>query len=451
MMERCMTIIPDTSCRHPCDDPIDAAAHTPAEILYPLLATSASSWLLAYYAIPNTIFARISPGGIVMELNETRAATQVGVASLLLFVVAIVLTMAASRRTSAESKCPPLWLLTLAFVVPLVAVCMEKPASTHRVEAISILTAISVGLLAAWLPRGRCIAALSIVAATQAAFAIIYQREQVNQLLSGTIHRAGGTFNQPNHLYTLMIVALPFSMAGALTSRGAFKQFAYLAAASAELTALILSYSRAGIVAAAISLAILACSVMPGRIIRSIIAVILLTVCTIVITVRTYGPVNAISARGANMARLRQWDAGWKAFAAHPITGVGVSNFTLQVEQKSTEGAIVNVVNEPKSIFISWLAERGLAGGALFAMFVISIVIAVRWSSPSIIGAAIAAAWISLLAAGMVDTLIGPANRYVGNCVFGMLIGMTSMLRRSPETTPYIDAGTEERLAVKNQ
>ncbi len=442
--------IDDTIDRHQCDGTIKAAARTPAEVLYPVLATLASSWLLAYYAIPNTIFARISPGGILTELNDTRVASQGSVACVLLFVIAVALTMSASRRTSAESKCPPLWLLILAFAAPLVAVCTEKLASTHRVEATSILTAISVGLLAALLPKGRCIAALSIVATVQAAFAIIYHKEQVNQLLSGTIQRAGGTFNQPNHLYTLMIVALPFAMAGVLTSKSGFKQFAYLVAASAELTALILSYSRAGIVAAAVTLAILACSVMPGRLTRSIIVVLLLTVCVFVIAVRTYGPANAISARGANMARLRLWEAGWKVFAANPITGVGIGNFSVQVEQKSAEGAIIRVANEPKCIIISWLAERGLAGGALFAMFVISIFITVRRSLPSSIGAATAAAWISLFAAGMVDTLIGPPNRYVGNCAFGVLIGLTSMLGKTPATATCSYAGIEERLAVKN-
>ena len=149
------------------------------------------------------------------------------------------------------------------------------------------------------------------------------------------------------------------------------------------------------------------------------------------------------------MARLRLWEAGWKVFAANPITGVGIGNFSVQVEQKSAEGTIIRVANEPKSIFISWLAERGLAGGSLFAMFAISIFVMVRRSLPSSIGVATAAAWISLFAAGMVDTLIGPPNRYVGNCAFGVLIGLTSMLSTSRATSACAHAETEERLPVK--
>ena len=146
------------------DNSTDAVVYTAADRLYTLLAASASVWLLAYYAIPNTVFARVSPGGLLMELDGTRAATLVGVASALLFVLVIALTMSSSRRASAGSKCPPLWLVTLVFAAPLIAACMEKVDSRYQLEAASVLTAMSVGMLAAWISPGGCAAALSVVA-----------------------------------------------------------------------------------------------------------------------------------------------------------------------------------------------------------------------------------------------------------------------------------------------
>jgi O-antigen ligase len=197
-----------------------------------------------------------------------------------------------------------------------------------------------------------------------------------------------------------------------------------------------MSWSRGGIIAAGCALLLMA--ILAKSPLRAVLA------CALTLAalgcaahfVRSSGERNGVSVAGANQARLRQWKGGLNAFITHPLIGVGVGDYAQQVVTERGSTSTVNVVEDPKNLIVSWLAERGVIGGILFVLFSCAIVTAVRQTAPSTFGAAIAAAWVGLLVAGMVDTPFGPASRPLGNCCFGLLIGCTGLLHRKCARDP---------------
>ena len=379
-----------------------------ASRIYAGVRAAAAVWVLGYYAAPGTFLGRISPGGLAVDFGRTVNTGFGGICAAALFVIAII-WMACRQRNNVPNRCMPLWLTTAAFGAPLVlaSVLMSVP-SRGDTGAPSVLIAIATGIVAIWISQRQAVFAISAIAATQAGYAIVYHHEQINQMLSGSVLRAGGTFNQPNSLYTLMIVALPFAIAGVNLAKSVPRTFAYLAAGSAELAALVISWSRGGMMAAAVGVVVYCYLVTRSW--RSSTAVLVCALVPIVAVqaIRGVGAANDASIHGANSARIREWRTGWNTFVSHPITGVGVGEFSALVTTKHKGQEHVNAVEDPKNILILMLAERGLAGAALIGLFVCGISISVKRSLPSPIAAAVGASWVSLLIAGMVDTPFWP-------------------------------------------
>ncbi len=398
--------------------------------------TMIAAWLLAYYLLPNTLLGRISPGGLVMEVHQPPATWLCLGGTVLWFALAAALLAAPALRR-AQPRFLPVWLLVSVFCVPLLAAAADGSGEPEQsLAAASVVGALATGAIAAALVQGRVGPGLTAVASLAALYAIVYQRERTHGLLSGTVLRAGGTFDDPNNLYVLMLVALPLAVAGALQAERAWPRFAYLVAASAEFSALMMTWFRGGAIGLALALATFV--YMVTRSTRAAVTVLICAVALagVVTGVRMAGPQNRASATVSAQARVRQWWSALATFSAHPITGVGVNSYNAPVV--STRGGVTtyNVTSDPKGILLHWLVERGIAGGLLFVLFVWTIASLVRSASPDTDVAAIAAAWVGLLAVGCVDTPLGMPGRYAGTCCFGLLLGATAMLQQREETGP---------------
>ena len=238
---------------------------------YEALRTVAGIWVLGYYLVPNALLGRISPGGLASEFADTVSARFIGIGAPLLFIAAI-LWMASQQRSNPPLRIPPLSLATAAFGAPLVlASVMTIERQNGGTGAAAVIAAISFGIIAIAICREQFVCAVTSVASIQGIYAIVYKHEHINQVLSGAMLRSGGTINQPNQLYTLMIVALPFAITGMMLAKNSIETFAYLAAGSVELAALVISGSRGGVIAAAIG-AVGLCYLVTRSVRKSLVA-----------------------------------------------------------------------------------------------------------------------------------------------------------------------------------
>lgn len=389
-----------------------------------------SLWLLGYYLLPDTFFARISPGGLVMESPGSARFWLVFIAGTISCAF-ILFALISAGGVQFDVKYPPLWLLSLIFCMPALAtLAMSQNNIDRALGMASLLIAISAGVIAAQVVRraGQLIAAVSLVAFIQAAYTIVYQREQIHLLLSGSVYRAGGTFNNPNELYVLMLVALPFAIVGVIRSKTNITRIAYLIASSMEFAALVLTWQRAGAVGLAVSFTALCYMVSRSKRLTILILVSLVTLSGIVLAVRMEGMRDAASISGSNLGRIHVWRAGLEVFSKNPIIGQGVGSFNIPVVTQRGAQTNYNRAEEPKNLLLDWLAERGAVGGLLFILFVWSIFGTIKRSLPNSLAAATGAAWLGLLTIGIVDTPFGVAERYAGNCCFGLLLGVTALL-----------------------
>ena len=392
---------------------------------------SIAVWLSSYYLLTQTFFDRISLGGLIMEsVNRYPTWLQI-IATISLGLVALS-ALAIRDKPLQPSSHPRVWLLTLCLWVPIMITYLRSVRHDPSDGALeSIIIATSVGAVSACIAMGsgKVIWVMALIGFIQSVYAIIYQHGLLHGMLSGTIYRAGGTFGDPNALYTLMLVALPFSLVGAISASNAVVKILYLVASAAEFATLLLSLSRGGILGVGASVVVLAYFLTKSKRVTVTVLAGALALALLVNLERASGPANIASVTRSNISRLAMMKSGWTTFVHHPIAGAGIDSFRASWSTRRGESEIHNVVNDPKNLYLYWLAERGIVGGLLFVLFAWTIYVLVRRSLVSPLAISTGAAWIGLLVAGLVDTPFGPSDRYVGNYCFGFLLGCSVWLQ----------------------
>jgi len=337
----------------------------------------------------------------------------------------------------------PIWVLATVLCVPLYIemISLRQYSDSQRGIAF-FLEAFGTGMLAvAFAERLEQIPfIISALAFTQAAYTLVYQWQGVNLMQSGDVLRAGGTFAQPNYLSTFLLITIPFAFQGAAQTSSRRIQFAYAAMAVVQFASLVLTGSRGAVVALAISLPVF-CYITT----RSIRMAGLTLLCLVVLTVginarRSSGAANGQSVGYSNASRPFLWKAGWNTFVVHPVTGVGLGRFSILTrEVRGPEKTLsVHGQEDPRNLYLHWLAELGLAGGFLLALMIWTVTSIIRHAKRQPDTAAFSAAWIGLLIMGLFDTPFGPPAKFVGNCAFGLLLGVTALTPiRSGEQRDY--------------
>lgn len=399
-----------------------------------LLSVIVSVWLLGYYLVPKTFFERVSPGGLVMEASGIFSLWLVYTATSILCVVAI-LSLIPLPGIQRVANYPPVWLTAAIYCFSLLASWATSATDIEQERSIvSLLTAFSVGVIAVRTVNKPqyIVASITLIALVQCLYAIIYQRQNINQMISGTVSRAGGTFADPNQLYLLMLIALPFAIAGLLQEGKNLVRFSYIIACSIEFAVIMSTHSRGGLLGLAVAITTLSFIISGSKKFTAVVLLCLLILFGINQSVRMAGPVNTASTNRSNASRTLLWQEGWKNFLNHPLTGNGINSFqSLVVDKKANHNVVVHAIDEPKNLFLYWLDEIGVGAAFLFAFFAWAIFATVRQSLPNRFSAATAAAWAGFLVTGLVDTPFGPPERYVGNCCFGMLLCVTILLPKS--------------------
>lgn len=284
-----------------------------------------SVWLMAYYLVPNTIWGQYSAGTLFSNLAASLRVESSGsvavtiVAGLCMIIVGALFYLTSKSNSSSKEKnflIMPIWLLlSIYFIAGLASLFVnnKNPAIIHNV--MSTLIAVATGIACALIAGNASRAALLICfyGLLQGFYTIYYHRTGHDSLVSGDIARAGGTFGHPSGVYVLMTLGIPLATTLALISFGARKFFSMLIS-STMLAALILTWYRGGMLAAALSTTCLFATLSRNRRLVFCFGACLFSLFLLVFQHRVSGARNMSSSQRSIEGRLMQWQLGAMVF-----------------------------------------------------------------------------------------------------------------------------------------
>jgi len=388
----------------------------------------------------------LSPGHILVDAYREIPAPSpwLYAAGISLFSCGTVFLL--SRRVGAGTQRVSLsgfflCLLIAAYYVPEIATLIlyrdNHPLFSHSA---SLITAISCGILCAILcgTATRAGILVCLFGLFQGIYTILYHKFGINDLTSGDVLRAGGTFDHPNGVYTLMMIGLPIAVALGMSVSNPRLRALLLLSGSVMFSALLLTWFRGGVLGVAVGLSWLVWRLLPRR---SAVAAItcLALVFLFVAQHRVSGVVNQSSSQRSIAGRQRLWTQGLVMFRNNWLLGMGVGVLTLPERSESAvpgqnviaDGYLV----EPKNQLLHWAIELGIAGVALYLLFFAGIYRVLRKRlAPIALG--LTGTWIALFVSSLCDTPFGTCDRYYGNVLLGLLIAMTIIL--TVETPPSL-------------
>ncbi|MGQ9789889.1 MAG: O-antigen ligase family protein, partial [Armatimonadota bacterium] len=224
----------------------------------------------------------------------------------------------------------------------------------------------------------RLIKIATICAAVAAFYGVLYYLTGFRYVtLKGFGKRAFGV-HYPNELYTISLIALPFS-ALLVWSRGLiWLRLLYSLSTSVIFAGLILTYTRSGWLALSGICAILFIHRPAFLSKKTLYGILILSILMLVGTlfVRTKGALMGHPADRSFHGRLAIWETALKVFEAHPLIGNGLTNYGRAQEQHMTSKlASFNIFNpEPKNLLLSILCEQGIVAGIVISALMVLLV-----------------------------------------------------------------------------
>src|SRR6185312_5619058 len=130
------------------------------------------------------------------------------------------------------------------------------------------------------------------------------------------------------------------------------------------LSALVLTFSRSGFIGAVVATLVFLVALRPTwRVaLPSAAFVVALLAAALIFDVH-HNPAE-------NLSRIPSWTAGWRTFQLFPLTGVGaIAYYRTYPFVRPPDGPPVGtpISYDPHDLFLTLLAEMGVAGAALFA------------------------------------------------------------------------------------
>ena len=417
---------------------------------------------IAYLALPVTI-----PWGSTLPLvvgGTTITPSDIVVAALLLTWLVGAATVP-DGRVKTHPWLIALSLLIVAMVVSLVGAWSVRASVPEIAKWLEVL--VVAALAPVYLRTRRDLWVVVAVTVGSAA------AESVLGLVQFLTHsgpkafeyrhrflRAYGTFGQPNPLAGYLNMVLPLAVAAAYVKRSGW---VWLAAGLIGLCSLA-TLSRAGWVAGCLGLFVVSIYFLRWVRPAAVVALMggLLFVLSTLLGAIPVGPLTKIATSfgltGINFAhhthanfseieRAAHWVAGIRMFLAHPITGVGIGNY-------STAYPAYHVANftaplgHAHDYFINIAAEAGIIGLCAYTLFVMagfatSIALARKLEARSLGGIlAIAAVglWTSSTFHNLFDVLYVHEMSLLIAVVMGCLIAVAGM--SGPVSAPALEYAT---------
>jgi putative inorganic carbon (hco3(-)) transporter len=188
--------------------------------------------------------------------------------------------------------------------------------------------------------------------------------------------RVAGLMGNPNDYAMNMVTFVPFALVRAFSPGPVARRLLAAAGAVTMLAVVVFTKSRAGMLGAAVMLAVLMWQA--GRLRPTLIAAVVagtLVAAPIMpasVWTRLSGIVKQTEDdQGSREARKLLMREGWHTFLTHPLTGVGVAQF-----RNYNPPGRVEAWHETHNVLLQVLAELGILGGVCFMFLMAATVIA---------------------------------------------------------------------------
>jgi O-antigen ligase len=324
--------------------------------------------------------------GDIAQVTPFAAVVLNGVRGLLLVAIALALASALRR---GRWPCFPRELAVPAAAWITVLLASALHADAHRADAIASLERPASGALLAWAvcdlcrvhgrwPRlVRALAmgglAIAIVALAEASGAPLVS-DWLATLHEGTVPigdvpRVASTLSHPNEAAMLLEMSLPLQVAWLWTASPRWR-LTLSAAALSTLLAIVLTFSRAGIVAAAMSLGLMAALAVARHEQRRLVplgmAALVVPVALMWASLADPGLDRRLTAgidesSTVQPARTEFWAVAFDMLRDHPLLGVGPDNFRWQFAGYSGVPAD-NLGIHAHNQYLETLADTGILG-----------------------------------------------------------------------------------------
>lgn len=412
----------------------------PDRLLDTSLRVIIAVWLMVGFVLPNTPLGQVSvasclPDALAGPVPVFAVSTAAGVC----LVVWLLLKPLVPSRPAAL-----LWWLTLTYAASITAFAfLQRKTPVAANSAFLLLATFAAGLTFARVCGGPKLTARVLCGlGTVQACCTVYDRFWVQtRWASPEVLRAGGTFGHPTGVYTVMLFCLPPAVALAVAGRTRSEKIVWAFASVLMFMALILTWYRGGLLAAAVGLMWLygrtARRKKPALLLGGALVLVLFTA----VYVRSAGRLHALGSDGTLQSRYVLWQEGWHLLETHWPAGVGVTGLHLPMHSDDDGVPADQVYPDPHNLPLFWLDEMGVGGGLLFLAFLMCIAGIVRRSdAPLAVG--LGAAWLAVLVAGMFDTPfgLGTKDRAFANALSGALLGATLLLARPERGKEETDA-----------
>lgn len=313
--------------------------------------------------------------------------------------------------------------LSLAATPLLSALSHKLDADSEMASSMSveILMGLAIPLLAQTVER--TLFACWTVVVLEAMWALeIYYIIGLAPMHSGSIARAGGTFDDPNTLCLLLITWIPIGLSIGLAERRMNIRAYLLAPIVICLVALASTWHRVSL--PIVLLANFLCfrvDVCKSRFLRAILCCLVTMV--VVVGIVRYLPGNHLSSCRAVSGRIVVWHNAISQLPQSMPFGLGVGRLRIDT-QPSERSHRVTTTNDAKCVPLTIILELGVYGLLFLLVFVISLS-KILISLVGANSAGLRASWISLGLYSFVNSAWGSPSTVLGNVLFGVLLGCT--------------------------
>lgn len=212
----------------------------------------------------------------------------------------------------------------------------------------------------------------SIVCVVSAIFAI--SQGQIGSTLSDSI-RAGGLANQPNITARYLVIAFVFLTYLLSSTRKPFLRVLIILGIVITFIGVFFTLSRTGIVLLIVAVGLL---IFSSGNKRALVIFLVVGFATFLLINFSSGIVDILNTilpsieQGGNTVGLRYslWQAGWRMWLDHPVTGVGIGLFTENLPTYAYELPAWRWNLVAHNTYVSILAETGLVGLVLFVSMI---------------------------------------------------------------------------------
>jgi O-antigen ligase len=372
--------------------------------------------------------------------------------------VAISLALLAAIKAGRWPSFPRqlAWPMAALLMVLLLSAAF---APSHNVEAIAALERPASGALLAWTvcaichtsERWRCLAAACAIGGFGVAVIGLAEASGLPTIVEwlrslhggsipiGDIPRITSTLSHPNLAAILLELTLPLLVAWAWTASPGWRLPLGLGVVAC-LIALVLTFSRAGIVAALVGLAVMAGQAMRRgerrAALRLALACVVVPVALVCAAMTDPGLDRRLTAgldesSWASPSRLAFWSVAGQMLVDHPLLGVGPDNYRWQFASYS--GVPENNLGiHAHDQYLEALADTGILGLAALGWLLVSVV---RVASTGLRQSTLwpwRAALLASLSAWLLHAVLDDFERFwPASVVFWLVVGLSLRLQFS--------------------